>query len=459
VIEATFVERATRVLSVAAAEGYDTVVLGAWGCGVFRNDPAFVASTFAKLLQTSFRHVFRHVTFGILGSECTRAPFLATFAPGAPPSTADTVSVASVPTTSPTARSINLRTKPATKAERRALQDAQRAAKAANPRNEAARAARRKEASPPALAPSPLPSALAEAANDTTAGGAMADSATADSATAIDGSPLRAMPSGRHVLLVRHGEGTHNVKWRPGGASWRARCKEIDPRLTPRGTEQALALVGHPLLSSVDLLVVSPLSRAVQTASLAFGKQLGMVEGCAASNSTESSEHAVGTTRAAPGACRVVLTALHSERWSAPCDEGRSKSELVTDYPFLKAWGGFEDLPDVWWPTKASDAEWTERRLPAFLRWLDEQPEARIAVVGHGAFFAAMLGRHLKNCEVALLTAGATRRTRSRGATHEQQQQQPEHVASMNHACRQRIVARMTLTQELGVDLRVRVVR
>ncbi|WP_433215073.1 TIGR02452 family protein [Dactylosporangium sp. CS-047395] len=43
--------RATRVLSVAAAYGHRTLVLGAWGCGVFRNAPADVARAFAVALE------------------------------------------------------------------------------------------------------------------------------------------------------------------------------------------------------------------------------------------------------------------------------------------------------------------------------------------------------------------------------------------------------------------------
>lgn len=42
--------RARNVLRVAAHHGHRTLVLGAWGCGVFRNDPREVAEVFAQAL-------------------------------------------------------------------------------------------------------------------------------------------------------------------------------------------------------------------------------------------------------------------------------------------------------------------------------------------------------------------------------------------------------------------------
>ncbi|APR75618.1 Hypothetical protein A7982_00964 [Minicystis rosea] len=49
-IRAALERRADHVLRVAAAEGHRVLVLGAWGCGVFRNDPTEVADAFAKAL-------------------------------------------------------------------------------------------------------------------------------------------------------------------------------------------------------------------------------------------------------------------------------------------------------------------------------------------------------------------------------------------------------------------------
>ncbi|MBQ1088479.1 TIGR02452 family protein [Streptomyces sp. B93] len=60
--------RAERVLETAAHHGYRRLVLGAWGCGVFRNDPAQVAGAFRTLLGPGgrFAGTFAQVVFGIL---------------------------------------------------------------------------------------------------------------------------------------------------------------------------------------------------------------------------------------------------------------------------------------------------------------------------------------------------------------------------------------------------------
>ncbi|MCH0556823.1 TIGR02452 family protein [Streptomyces sp. MUM 16J] len=62
------VRRAERVLQTAALHGYRRLVLGAWGCGVFRNDPAQVADAFRRLLGPGgrFARSFDQVVFGVL---------------------------------------------------------------------------------------------------------------------------------------------------------------------------------------------------------------------------------------------------------------------------------------------------------------------------------------------------------------------------------------------------------
>jgi len=58
-------ERIERVLEVCAAYGYESLVLGAWGCGAFGNDPAATAQSFMESLAQRFRGRFSRVIFAI----------------------------------------------------------------------------------------------------------------------------------------------------------------------------------------------------------------------------------------------------------------------------------------------------------------------------------------------------------------------------------------------------------
>jgi uncharacterized protein (TIGR02452 family) len=58
--------RARGVLAVAADHAVTDLVLGAWGCGVFRNDPAMVAGAFRALLHGEFAGAFPRVVFAVL---------------------------------------------------------------------------------------------------------------------------------------------------------------------------------------------------------------------------------------------------------------------------------------------------------------------------------------------------------------------------------------------------------
>jgi uncharacterized protein (TIGR02452 family) len=65
--------RSELVLALAAHHKIDRLVLGAWGAGVFGNDPAQVARIFAKLLRGPFAGAFAEVVFAVLGTRETSA--------------------------------------------------------------------------------------------------------------------------------------------------------------------------------------------------------------------------------------------------------------------------------------------------------------------------------------------------------------------------------------------------
>ena len=62
--------RIDKVLSVALQHGHKTLLLGAWGCGVFKNEPADVAAYFAQhLLQGRYTNRFERVVFAVMARE------------------------------------------------------------------------------------------------------------------------------------------------------------------------------------------------------------------------------------------------------------------------------------------------------------------------------------------------------------------------------------------------------
>lgn len=73
--------RTEKVLSLAVVHGHRSLVLGAWGCGVFKNDPADVAQWFHVHLCRSgtFGRAFDVVVFAVLDNT-PGEPMLRAFA-------------------------------------------------------------------------------------------------------------------------------------------------------------------------------------------------------------------------------------------------------------------------------------------------------------------------------------------------------------------------------------------
>ena len=62
--------RIEKVLRLAAFEGHRHIVLGAWGCGVFRNDPGEIAQLFRNVLRSpAYRNRFERIRFSVLDTS------------------------------------------------------------------------------------------------------------------------------------------------------------------------------------------------------------------------------------------------------------------------------------------------------------------------------------------------------------------------------------------------------
>lgn len=75
-------QRIQRVLAIAHAMGHDALVLGAWGCGAFGNDPRRTAESFRTHLEQTFPRAFDQVVFAITDwspERATLGPFCEVF--------------------------------------------------------------------------------------------------------------------------------------------------------------------------------------------------------------------------------------------------------------------------------------------------------------------------------------------------------------------------------------------
>jgi len=170
------------------------------------------------------------------------------------------------------------------------------------------------------------------------------------------------LPDGE-VCFIRHAQALHNVH--------RENIQTRDNPVTAEGlVECTLARSdwAADVFRNAGLIVVSPLRRALITAVELNGRE------------------------ARDG--RFFVTALCTERWSARCDEGNRKSQLVHEFPWLQAWQGIDDLPEIWWPQQREDER---QRLNDFLSFLRSRQEQKIVVVSHGGFLGQIVGFKLSN--------------------------------------------------------------
>ena len=67
-IEATMRARIYYLLGIAVLQDVEALVTGAWGCGVFENEPLMIAGLFSEMLNKGgpYSRAFKHVSFAVL---------------------------------------------------------------------------------------------------------------------------------------------------------------------------------------------------------------------------------------------------------------------------------------------------------------------------------------------------------------------------------------------------------
>eukprot|EP00929_Paragymnodinium_shiwhaense_P057428 TRINITY_DN28741_c0_g1_i1.p1 TRINITY_DN28741_c0_g1~~TRINITY_DN28741_c0_g1_i1.p1 ORF type:complete len:326 (+),score=46.66 TRINITY_DN28741_c0_g1_i1:104-979(+) len=190
----------------------------------------------------------------------------------------------------------------------------------------------------------------------------------------------------KRIFFIRHAEGYHNVAERESTTNPKSAVllaektgdKFWDARLTPKGEEQCANLKanvrgktvwGYDKPLNLDLVVVSPLTRCLQTAFLSLGEPTSA------------------------GAPPFVATELCRERIANfTCDGRRPRSELQKEFKGID-WSLVTDEEDKAFWNQKEDDEKCKARARVFLQWLCGRPEIHIAVVTHSVFLKNLLAQ------------------------------------------------------------------
>lgn len=70
-----FKKRMDKVLAIAAKQNIEILILGAWGCGVFRNETKDVAQMFKEIIAEKYAGVFKKIVFAIFGNSDKQSTF------------------------------------------------------------------------------------------------------------------------------------------------------------------------------------------------------------------------------------------------------------------------------------------------------------------------------------------------------------------------------------------------
>lgn len=198
-------------------------------------------------------------------------------------------------------------------------------------------------------------------------------------------------PGTKKIHLIRHGQGRHNVaqaEWlaagRPGEPYWTSTDPDwvyLDAELTPLGEQQARDLRPRTAGLRPELLVVSPMRRAIATALLAF------------------EDHVSG--RVAEGAAPwrlpvLALEACHEHAGRHTCDKRLPTAELAARYPAVD-FSLLEAPEDPFWGdgSEREALAALARRAADAAAFLLARPERHIAVAAHSTLLAALVNAAL----------------------------------------------------------------
>jgi len=206
-----------------------------------------------------------------------------------------------------------------------------------------------------------------------------------------------AAASSKDLWILRHGQATHNPRAeaaRANGCSFdeffdlMRQDDSLDSPLTEHGRQQATAVFeryGKLLSANVELVVSSPLSRAIETANLALPPSpAAAIATSANSGSTNDPQTATATRTTSPA--RVCYEGFREINGVLRNAQRQTVSQLQARFGGHWNWDYLTTDHDATWEAERLEStEAVAARGVAGLRWLlGERSERGVLLVAHG---------------------------------------------------------------------------
>ncbi|XP_062164645.1 phosphoglycerate mutase-like protein 1 [Alnus glutinosa] len=209
-------------------------------------------------------------------------------------------------------------------------------------------------------------------------------------------------------MQVRHAQGIHNVEGEKDHNAYLS-YDLFDAHLSPLGWKQVDNLRTHVqssgLSKRIDLVIVSPLLRTLQTAAGVFGGEAytgGVNVPPLMVANTGNSDHPAISSLNCPPFLAVELCREHLG--VHPCDKRRSIREYRPLFPAID-FSLIESDDDILWKTDIREKnEEIAARGMKFLKWLWTREEKEIAIVTHSAFLLHALSAFGNDCHPSVKT-------------------------------------------------------
>lgn len=172
------------------------------------------------------------------------------------------------------------------------------------------------------------------------------------------------------IHFVRHAEGAHNVAGKKSVLNYLKEEYE-DATLSDKGHQECNALsqeiTAIELISNAELVVISPMRRTLQTASLCFPQLINKVPW-------------------------VAIETLREQTGLHPCDRRRPTTELAELFPHVSFSEIESDIDPLYnrYLLREPVSAVTSRAIE-FVEWLSMRPEKEVIVVTHSLYLEQLL--------------------------------------------------------------------